>query len=74
MDLIRVYLTLAVALGFPMILIKWNLPLSLLLLPSTPQDSTENRWLWMVKPVCWHTDTAGQEEYSAMRDQYMRTG
>jgi GTPase SAR1 family protein len=39
-------------------------------------------WFWMVGSNFWNfyfhstlvLDTAGQEEYSAMREQYMRTG
>ena len=45
------------------------------LLPSTPQDSYRKQVVIDGETCLLDIlDTAGQEEYSAMRDQYMRTG
>ena len=44
-------------------------------LPSTPQDSYRKQVVIDGETCLLDIlDTAGQEEYSAMRDQYMRTG
>lgn len=70
------YLTLAIALHSLWFLIKMKFSsLIAISYPPHPQDSYRKQVVIDGETCLLDIlDTAGQEEYSAMRDQYMRTG
>lgn len=70
MDLGRSLLNLGSSIAFPVLFGKSGISLSLF-----PQDSYRKQVVIDGETCLLDIlDTAGQEEYSAMRDQYMRTG
>lgn len=70
MDLVRSLFNLGNSIAFPVVFNKNGISLS-----PHPQDSYRKQVVIDGETCLLDIlDTAGQEEYSAMRDQYMRTG
>lgn len=73
MDLVRSLFNLGNSIAFPVVFNKNGISLSPH--PPHPQDSYRKQVVIDGETCLLDIlDTAGQEEYSAMRDQYMRTG